>query len=222
MGLFTTKSGQDGSEEEVFHFPTSKKLLLIFTKNPILGKCKTRLAQSVGDKIALEIYQFLLKHAVAITKNLSVDKWVYYSDEIWEDDIWSNDLFHKRLQRGTDLGQKMFHAFEGAFAHGYEKVVIIGCDIYEMQSQDIQASFEYLATNDYVIGPAKDGGYYLLGMTSPRKDIFENKNWGTASVLADTLRNLQDENFVLLEERNDVDTLDDIHNHPDFQVFLNN
>lgn len=220
MGVFTTKSGQDGSEEEVFHFPTSKKLLLIFTKNPVLGKCKTRLAQSVGDKTALDIYQFLLEHAVTITKDISVDKWVYYSDEIWEDDIWDSQRYHKRLQRGTDLGQKMFHAFQEAFAHGYDKVVIMGCDIYEMQAEDIRAGFESLDTNNIVIGPAEDGGYYLLGMTSLRKDVFENKNWGTASVLADTLRNLQDEKFVLLEERNDVDTLEDIENHPDFQVFL--
>ncbi len=220
MGLFTTKSGHEGKEADVFHFPTSKKLLLIFTKNPVLGKCKTRLARAVGDKTALDIYTFLLKHTVAITEDLHIDKWVFYSDEIWEDDCWNSDIYHKRLQKGSDLGQKMYHAFEEAFAHGYEKVVIIGCDIYEMQSSDIKAGFELLDTNKYVIGPALDGGYYLLGMTSLRKDIFENKNWGTPSVLADTLRNLQDENLALLEKRNDVDTIEDIQGHPDFQPFL--
>jgi len=221
MGLFTTKSGIEENEEYVFHYPISKRLLLIFTKNPVLGKCKTRLAQAVGDETALKIYEFLLQHTVSIIENISADKWVYYSDEIWENDLWNSEIYHKRIQRGNNLGQRMYHAFEEAFAHGYQKVIIIGCDIYEMQSSDIEAGFEALSSSEFVLGPAADGGYYLLGMTSLKKDIFENKNWGDNSVFSDTLENLKDRKYTLLEERNDVDTFEDIKGHPDFQPFLN-
>ena len=116
----------------------------------------------------------------------------------------------------------MYHAFEDGFQNGYEKVVIIGCDIYEMHRSDIESAFNSLDNNDFVIGPALDGGYYLLGMRQLREDIFQNKNWGTDSVLGDTLSNLQREKWVLLDERNDVDTYDDIKEHPDFTSILQN
>ena len=69
-------------------------LLLIFTRNPELGKCKTRLAAKVGDTVALDIYEFLLQHTVSFTKNLAVEKWVFYSEEIWENDIWDNSTYN--------------------------------------------------------------------------------------------------------------------------------
>ena len=222
MGIFIRKSGGQTKKDAVSQFPSSKNLLLIFTKNPVLGKCKTRLAKDVGDQIALEVYHFLLDHTRKITQDINADKCVCYSIEIEKGDLWDDTLYHKGLQSGEDLGQKMYHAFEEAFLHGYEKVVIIGCDIYEMQKADIEAAFQALESNDYVVGPAKDGGYYLLGMRQLRKDLFQDKNWGTASVLADTLSNLQNEKWVSLRERNDVDTYDDIKEHPDFQPFLKN
>ena len=82
---------------------TSDNLLLIFTRNPELGKCKTRLAATVGDNSALEIYKFLLRHTVSITEHLSFDKQVYYSEEIWEEDVWDTTIFDKKAQKGIDL-----------------------------------------------------------------------------------------------------------------------
>ena len=78
MGLVTTNKNTDNAED-VFHFPTSKNLLLIFTRNPELGKCKTRLAATIGDENALALYQFLLKHTAEITRHVTADKYVYYS-----------------------------------------------------------------------------------------------------------------------------------------------
>ena len=203
-----------------FYFPTSKKALIIFTRNPELGKVKTRLAKSVGDESALEIYKFLLKHTVAITKNLNVDKYVFYSENIHRDDIWDSEIFRKKLQTGTDLGEKMQNAFSELFEMGYEKVIIVGSDIFELGQSDIENAFEVLQTTETVIGPATDGGYYLLGMKELNATIFQNKNWGTATVLEETLADLGQKKYVLLEERNDVDYFEDIKEIDAFQQFL--
>ena len=112
MALLNSKETSSDNEMAAdFYFPSSKKALIIFTRNPELGKVKTRLAKSVGDESALEIYKFLLKHTVAITKNLNVDKYVFYSENIHRDDIWDPEIFRKKLQTGTDLGEKMQNAF---------------------------------------------------------------------------------------------------------------
>jgi len=203
-----------------FYFPTSKKALIIFTRNPELGKVKTRLAKSVGDESALEIYKFLLKHTVAITKNLNVDKYVFYSENIHREDIWDPEIFRKKLQTGTDLGEKMQNAFSELFEMGYEKVLIVGSDIFELGQSDIENAFEVLQTTETVIGPATDGGYYLLGMKELNAAIFQNKNWGTSTVLEETLADLRQKKYVLLEERNDVDYFEDIKEIDAFQQFL--
>lgn len=203
-----------------FHFPTSKKALIIFTRNPELGKVKTRLAESVGNESALNIYKFLIKHTVEITENQNVDKYVFYSDEIHKNDAWDSDIFRKRLQIGNNLGERMHNAFVEVFEMGYQMAIIIGCDMYDWEKKDLEAAFNTLQTNNFVIGPAIDGGYYLLGMKEPQEVIFRNKDWGTSTVLEQTLKDLQNENYLLLKERNDVDFYEDIANQEVFQQFL--
>jgi len=200
---------------------TSDSLLLIFTRNPELGKCKTRLAATVGHKTALEIYKFLLEHTVSVTKDLPMDKQVYYSEEIWDNDIWDSAHFHKELQQGIDLGERMYRAFEKGFKDGYKKICIIGSDLFDIAEVDIHSAFNSLDTDSYVIGPAEDGGYYLLGMTSFNKALFQDKAWGTRNVLKHTLENLKDEQYALLDKRNDVDLYEDIADIAAFQPFLN-
>ena len=114
----------------------------------------------------------------------------------------------------------MQNAFDLLFKKGYQKIVIVGSDIYELNSQDIEGSFITLKTSSYVIGPAKDGGYYLLGMRQLNKNIFENKNWGTDTVFKDTIENLKENVVVLLSEKNDIDIYDDIKNMEVFNQFL--
>ncbi len=198
----------------------SKNLLLIFTRNPELGKCKTRLAATVGGQAALDIYNFLLNHTVQITKNLTTDKIVYYSEEIWKNDIWDINTFDKKLQKGLDLGERMSNAFKNGFEQGYQKIIIIGSDMYDLSQEDIENAFLKLSDNDYVIGPAEDGGYYLLGMTKWNKNLFKNKEWGTQTVLNDTLNTLKNEKKQLLETKNDVDYYEDIKDIDVFQQFL--
>ncbi|QBA65659.1 TIGR04282 family arsenosugar biosynthesis glycosyltransferase [Muriicola soli] len=197
-------------------------LLLIFTRNPELGKCKTRLAASVGDKTALAIYTFLLQHTVAITAPLKVQKTVYYSDKIGVNDLWDENVYHKKLQEGEDLGQRMANAFKVGFKAGYKRIIVIGSDLFDLSTHDLIAAFDKMQSNDFVLGPAVDGGYYLLGMTRFLPEVFEAKNWGTDSVLKDTLKNLKHENYTLLTLKNDVDVLEDIADIPAFKPFLKN
>ena len=197
-----------------------KNLLLVFTRNPELGKVKTRLAKTVGNATALKIYTFLLKRTRDIVVKVSADKAVYYSVKVRENDIWDASIFQKHQQVGEDLGIRMLHAFKNGFKAGYEKVIIIGSDLYDLTSETIENAIIALENNEVVIGPAEDGGYYLLGMNSLEEKIFKNKDWGTETVRKDTLEDLKDKKVFLLGELNDVDVFEDIEHHPAFQTFL--
>ena len=198
----------------------TQKALIIFTRNPELGKVKTRLASTIGDAAALEVYQKLLKHTVDITQTLKVDKFVFYSEQIQENDHWDKAIYSKELQKGVDLGERMNHAFELLFSRGYHQIVIVGSDIFELTTNDIQEAFSHLDTTNFVVGPALDGGYYLLGMNALKKKLFKNKKWGTKTVFRETLKNLEQEQVVLLATKNDIDTYDDLKKSSEFNQFL--
>ncbi|MEL6973858.1 MAG: TIGR04282 family arsenosugar biosynthesis glycosyltransferase [Bacteroidota bacterium] len=200
--------------------PKSKRLLLIFTRNPQLGKCKTRLAATIGDQAALDVYVFLLEHTRSITASLDASKQVYYSEEIANDDLWSLNTFEKKQQVGEDLGQRMQNAFAEGFTEGYEHILIIGSDMYDLSTKDLEAAFDALETNEVVLGPAEDGGYYALGLSRMHQALFENKQWGTTSVLKDSLADLKESTYFLLEEKNDVDYYEDIKDIAVFKPFL--
>ena len=195
-------------------------LLVIFTRNPELGKVKTRLAKEVGDQPALDIYKFLLKHTVSITKNLGVTVEVHYSEEIQYNDIWDDAIYIKKQQIEGGLGEKMEEAFLSGFKNGYKNIIVIGSDLYDLNQEELEGAFKALETFEYVLGPAEDGGYYLLGMNTFNPNIFKNKAWGTDTVLRDTLIDLKDQQIQLLDERNDIDIYDDIKEHEDFKQFL--
>ncbi len=220
MGILSTKD-TDGDNELIqdFHFPTSKKALIIFTRNPELGKCKTRLAKSIGDENALEIYKYLLNHTASISKGVKADRYVFYSEIIKKEDLWDTDFFRKKLQKGDDLGQRMSNAFAELLEIGYEKVIIIGSDLLDLEAQLVNDAFDQLDFNDVVIGPAKDGGYYLLGMKNLHHRIFENKDWGTDTVLSKTLEDLQNSKVDLLKELNDIDTFEDMQHYTELSKF---
>jgi len=220
MGIILPQEKKQEAAAVNYHNISSKNLLVIFTRNPELGKCKTRLAATVGDQSALDIYKFLLNHTAAITKEVSAAKQVWYSEEIWEHDIWDKNVFDKRLQNGSNLGVRMANAFQKGFASGYERIIVIGSDMYDLNKRNLEKAFHFLENNDYVLGPAEDGGYYLIGMTSFNATIFKNKNWGTATVLQDTLNDLQNDTLQLLDVKNDVDIYEDIATIDAFQPFL--
>lgn len=197
-----------------------ENLLIIFTRNPEEGKVKTRLAKDIGDKAALEIYKFLLEHTASVTRELKIAKCVYYSEEIRLNDLWDNSVYEKKLQKGKELGERMENAFREGFAEGYKKVAIIGSDLFDLQQEDLEEAFLKIEENDIVLGPAQDGGYYLIGMKSLTSEVFRNKDWGTNTILQDTLKDLSTKKVELLEVRNDVDVYEDIKDRAAFQKFL--
>ena len=197
----------------------NENLILIFTRNPELGKVKTRLAATIGDENALAIYIHLLEHTRKVVLETDFDKRILYSEEINTNDMWNNHLFQKKLQFGKDLGVRMYNAFKEGFEDGYKKIVIIGSDLIALESKDIEEAIKELENHDVVIGPAEDGGYYLLGMKQIPDGIFQNKQWGTNTVLKDTLKDINKLKYHLLQEKNDIDTFEDIIDIPVFKKY---
>lgn len=187
------------------------RALIIFVRRPELGKVKTRLAATVGNEKALAIYKELLMHTFMIAQNVNADKHVFYHEEIEENDFWNAEGFTKHTQINADLGVKMQSAFETVLHMGYKNCIIIGSDCFQLTTQLIEDAFTFLEQNDVVIGPANDGGYYLLGMKKMFSFLFTNKEWSTSSVFDDTINDIEKNNLQLaiLPELIDVDTEED-------------
>ncbi len=162
--------------------------IITFVRNPVLGKVKTRLAAEIGQEKALEIYTRLLQHTKNIISPLHCDKYLFTSED-QPDDFWKD--FHLKPQHGSNLGERMQNAFTFLFDKGYQKVIIIGSDCLSLTSAIIGEAFTALDENDMVIGPATDGGYYLLGIKKMYSPFFLNKKWSTTSVLPDTLKDIE-------------------------------
>ncbi|MFN3916731.1 MAG: TIGR04282 family arsenosugar biosynthesis glycosyltransferase [Flavobacteriales bacterium] len=190
-----------------------KNKLLIFVKHPEPRKVKTRLAATIGNESALNIYKGLLNITERIARNVPAKREVHYGGKITEEDVFSSVLYEKHLQVNGDLGEKMKFAFEASFESGYEKVVIIGSDCPLLESRHIEQSFELLQFNDVVFGPARDGGYYLLAMRRLIPELFSGISWSTDTVLKDSQKKLkmQGISFVSLETLSDVDEEKDLH-----------
>lgn len=188
-----------------------KSALIIFVRNPRLGKVKTRLAAAVGKQQALEIYQQLLTHTFLISRDLQVDRYVFYDTFADTEDLWDNDLYHKLVQQGSDLGDKMKNATGMLFEKGYDRVILIGSDCLELSKGDIEGGFGALKDHDFVVGPALDGGYYLIGMKKFTPAIFEGKKWSTDSVYKDAIDQLiaMKLSFFTLRMLRDVDEIGD-------------
>ncbi len=189
-----------------------KNLLLIFVKNPVLGTVKTRLAASVGNEKALATYHKLLVQTKRVTEALSATRRVYYSTRIEKNDLWDDEVYEKKVQYGESLGTRMQNAFAEGFEDGYQRIVIIGSDCMELATSDIEDAFGALHSHDVVIGPATDGGYYLLGMKKLHKKLFQNKKWSKESVFLDTMEDIISEELAHYNLRtlSDVDNIQDV------------
>ncbi len=188
-----------------------KQVLLIFAKNLVYGEVKTRLAATAGDPMAFDVYKELLEYTFRITRSLAPDKIIFYSGYIDQADTWSSE-FKKQIQKGKDLGERIHHAFDHAFTNGYKEVVIIGTDCFELTPAIITEAFSGLKDHDVVIGPANDGGYYLLGMKKMNPGLLQNISWSTEKVLSQTTSFCNDNKLsvLLLEELSDLDNEKDL------------
>lgn len=186
--------------------PKTKDALIVFVKNPELGKVKTRISKTSSDQEALAIYKELLDVILTLCSTLTCDIIVYYSDKIVPDE-WDSISCIKKIQRGNDLGDRMNNAFAESLKN-YDKLLLIGSDCPYILKSDIELGFRSLNKSDLVLGPAMDGGYYLIGMKKLEPSLFKNISWSTDKVLTQTME-IADELelvFGLLDTYEDIDT----------------
>jgi len=190
--------------------------IIVFQKNLVLGKVKTRLAVSLGDQKALEIYGYLVdttfKQLQALT---DLDVFIYFSDLIEDLPTGTPSNFQSSLQKGNDLGERMSNAFIEVFEKGYKSALLIGTDCPSMNKEILLEAFESLENHEVVLGPATDGGYYLLGLKEVFPELFQNIPWSTGNVLELSLNvvRAKKRSYCLLAYLSDIDTLEDWENY---------
>jgi uncharacterized protein len=190
--------------------------IIVFQKNLVLGRVKTRLAVSLGDQKALEIYTYLVNTTFNQLQALThQDIFIYFSDFVEDLPIGAPSNFQGGLQKGNDLGERMSNAFMEVFEKGYKSALIIGTDCPNMNKEILLEAFESLENHDVVLGPATDGGYYLLGLKEVIPELFQNIPWSTGNVLELSLNvvKAKKRSNCLLAYLSDIDTLEDWENY---------
>jgi rSAM/selenodomain-associated transferase 1 len=186
--------------------------LIVFAKAPILGGVKNRIAAAVGTHRALEIYQSLLGRVFASLECIThVEVRITPDDSSKDFQIHHGQTWNFKPQGRGDLGARLALAFAEAFAAKMERVVIIGSDCPEVREEDIHLAWSALEISDVVLGPAVDGGYWLIGLRKPCPNLFEQIDWSSDKVLQQTLDRAEanDLSVHLLRELSDIDTIED-------------
>ena len=198
------------------------QLLMVFIKDSSKYPVKTRLKTSIGKNKSIWVYNQILKKTVLVLKNIKSDIAVFHYNSIISKNPFKNFSKWNKIQIGENLGKKISNAFNWGFEKGYKKIIIIGSDLWDLNEEIINTGFIELNKNKVVIGPSIDGGYYLLGLNKKMPKIFEGIKWGTQSVLAETLKLLEHEPYIL-PELNDIDTFEDLITNPSlFKIYNNN
>ncbi len=176
---------------------------------------KTRLVPALGAEAAADLYRSLAEGVLTETspRRGEYERLVFY-DPPDAADAMRQWLPSGRLRRQAsgDLGARMTHAFAKAFARGARAVAIAGSDVPSLTREDVVEAFDTLAHADVVLGPAQDGGYYLVALRAPQRALFEGIGWSTPTVLAETLARASAAGLSVaqLEVRRDVDTIEDL------------
>ncbi len=203
-----------------------KNALVIFIRNPVLGKVKTRLALKIGDQKALDVYNLLLAKTQKESTKISEDIFVYYSDYVEENDSWQGVNIQKKCQNTSpDLGIRMQSAFSEVFELGYQNVILIGSDIYDIRSEYLVQAFEYLVSDSAILGPCLDGGYYAIGFSQKNikqigkvlNAVFLHKKWSHNAVFQDAINVFEEHKipFEILPKLRDIDNMDDLLGYPE-------
>ncbi|AFZ47956.1 Protein of unknown function DUF2064 [Cyanobacterium stanieri PCC 7202] len=198
----------------------AQKTLVIFTRYPEKGKTKTRLIPAIGAKKAAQIQKLMTENIVKIARELKdeIEIKIYYAggnQTLMES--WLGDQWQFIPQQGKDLGEKMFSAIESNFKSTQKPVIIIGIDCQSLTVDILEKAFFALDNHNLVLGKAEDGGYYLIGLQKPRKELFENIKWGTKTVYQDTINIAKKSNLSIfnLPILADIDRPEDLVNLPD-------
>ena len=196
--------------------PDNNSCVILFVKYPTPGRVKTRLAKQLGQKRAAEIYENFVVDILAVLEKLNVNLKIFFSpaDTQQRFQSWLGKEYSYTAQAGGDLGQKMKNAFQCVFADGFSRAVIIGSDSPDLPADFLDSSFTALDSHDAVIGPAADGGYYLIGFSGESflPEAFDRICWSTDSVFWQTIDTLKKHRrkVHLLPQWYDVDTFEDL------------
>ena len=189
--------------------------LIIFAKEPQLGRVKTRLRTVLSDFQCLSLYKAFLKDTHAIIRSLKTISKILAYDSLNEpprylESIFKNYVFYK--QKGRHLGQRMHKAFVWAKREGVQRIVIIGSDTPTLPKGYILEAFLRLKDNDLVLGPSEDGGYYLIGLKVPRYSLFEDIDWSSDKVLRQTINQakIAEQRVYFLNKWQDIDTVESL------------
>ena len=169
--------------------------LIVFTKYPIAGRVKTRLVPLLGTEASAKLHRILteltIHKAVSAKASSDFDIETHFCEGAYGlMRQWFGPSFRYRRQAEGDLGQKMLYAFKVAFNEGCKKVVLIGSDIPGLTPQILSQAFQALDDHDAVIGPAIDGGYYLIGTSGFHPTLFHNISWSAFDVFEETVHRL--------------------------------
>lgn len=190
--------------------------LLLFVKSPIKGQVKTRLAAQTGGNFEVELYKCFVEDTISLAENLDVHlELCFYPANTKSTFLkWLGEQHSYRAQIGNNLGERLRNAFDNAFKEGFSNVVAIGSDSPDLPANYLSESFEALDAHDTTIGPANDGGYYLIGFSKEGfiPEVFDNISWSTDSVFEQTVSILKqhDRKVYLLPLWYDVDTIEDL------------
>ena len=204
----------------------NNRCLLFFVKYPEKGKVKSRLAAVIGDDSAVSVYENLVVQMLSTLKEGTFPLYICFFPKNAQKPIknWLGREYRYLPQNGKDLGERMRNGFIDGFAMGYKRVVLIGSDIPDLPMKYIEEAFKSLKEMDAVIGPAFDGGYYLIGFNqstfSPQ--VFEGIAWGTKTVFDETMKKLKRLRRVVhtLPYQRDIDTVEDLKHLKD-KLFSN-
>lgn len=191
-------------------------IILLFIKAPLKGRIKSRLAAAIGADAALELYRRFVLDAIdtAGTLALPLRICIYPPDAVAATRTWLGSEQDCVPQQGNDLGERMERAFEQVFQKGHERALLIGSDIPELTGAVMQEALAALDTHDAVLGPAADGGYYLIGFTATSfvPSVFHDIAWSTSTVCDETLGRVRrsGRRVHLLPKLHDIDTKDDL------------
>lgn len=192
------------------------RCLLFFIKYPEKGGVKSRLAAEIGEERALLLYKdFVLQMLSAVKKGSFVFFICFYPENALDDfKKWLGGDYEYLRQKGENLGERMKNGFIDAFNLRFKRVALIGSDIPDLPVEVIEEAFRSLHKNDVVIGPAFDGGYYLIGFKDQAfsPEVFEGIDWGTKDVFAETIEKLKRFRRAVhtLPYYRDIDTAEDL------------
>jgi uncharacterized protein len=188
--------------------------LALFARRPVAGEVKTRLSPAVPPALAFELYRAMLEDALAVAAAAEAEERMVY----WAPGVEARDGpavppgLRERDQRGGDLGDRLARAFAELIATSGDRALILGADCPGLESGTLRDAFDQLESHDAVLGPARDGGYYLVGLRRPAPELFRDIDWSTARVLDQSVERAAQAGLTiaLLPTLDDLDTPEDL------------